>query len=105
VHEVLFSRDADMSSAFENEFAGMARNPIPLAELQQVRRKLKKEVPAALTLSQRQFLLGLVAGAPDWQLMKCTHLSQLPAIRWKLQNLAKLKKSNPTKFAQQADFY
>jgi len=48
VHEVLFSRDIDVSSAFENEFAGMARNPITLAELQQVRRKLKKELPAAL---------------------------------------------------------
>ncbi len=103
VHEVLFSRDVDMSLTFENEFAGMARNPITLAELQQVRRKLKKELPAALTPNQRQFLLGLVAGEPDWRLMKCPHLSQLPAIRWKLQNLDKLKKSNPTKFAQQAD--
>jgi predicted nucleotidyltransferase component of viral defense system len=103
VHEVLFSRDVDMSSAFENEFAGMARTPITLAELQQVRRKLKKELPAALTPNQRQFLLGLVAGEPDWQLMKCLHLSHLPAIRWKLQNLAKLKKSNLGKFTQQAE--
>ena len=92
-----------MSSAFENEFAGMARNPITLAELQQVRRKLKKELPLALTASQRKFLLGLVAGEPDWQLMKCPHLSQMPAIRWKLQNLAKLKKSNLGKFTQQAE--
>lgn len=103
VHEVLFSRDVDMSSAFENEFAGMARNPITLAELQQVRRKLKKELPIALTASQRKFLLGLVTGETDWSLMKCLHLSQLPAIRWKLQNLAKLKKSNTAKFAQQAE--
>lgn len=103
VHEVLFSRDQDMSSAFENEFVGMTRNPITLAELLEVRRKLKRELPVALTAGQRQFLLGLVVGEPDWQLMKCLHLSQLPAIRWKLQNLAKLKKSNPTKFAQQAD--
>jgi len=103
VHEVLFSRDVDMSSAFENEFAGLARNPITLAELQQVRRKLKKELPAALTASQRKFLLGLVTGEPDWQLMKCLHLSHLPAIRWKLQNLAKLQKSNPGKFTQQAE--
>jgi hypothetical protein len=103
VHEVLFSRDVDMSSAFENEFAGMARNPITLAELQQVRHKLKKELPAALTPNQRQFLLGLVADEPDWQLMKCLHLSHLPAIRWKLQNLAKLKKSNLGKFTQQAE--
>lgn len=103
VHEVLFSRDVDMSSAFENEFAGMARNPITLAELQHVRRKLKKELPIALTASQRKFLLGLVTGEPDWQLMKCPHLSQLPAIRWKLHNFAKLQKSNPGKFTQQAD--
>jgi predicted nucleotidyltransferase component of viral defense system len=103
VHEVLFSRDVDMSPAFENEFAGMARNPITLAELQQVRRKLKKELPAALTPNQRHFLLGLVAGEPDWRLMKCPHLSQLPAIRWKLQNVAKLKKSNLGKFTQQAE--
>jgi len=59
VHEVLFSRDVDISSAFENEFAGMARNPITLVELQQVRRKLKRELPIALTASQRKFLLGL----------------------------------------------
>jgi len=103
VHEVLFSRDTDMSSAFENEFVGMARNPITLAELQEVRRRLKKELPATLTPNQRQFLLGLVLGEPDWGLMKCPHLAQLPAIRWKLQNLAKLKKTNSKKFAQQAD--
>jgi hypothetical protein len=35
--------------------------------------------------------------------MNCPHLSQLSAIRWKLQNLAKLKKSNPRKFSQQAE--
>jgi hypothetical protein len=35
--------------------------------------------------------------------MKCLHLSHLPAIGWKLQNLAKLKKSNLGKFTQQAE--
>ena len=103
VHEVLFSRDQDMSAAFENEFVGMTRHPITLAELQQTRRKLKEALPAALTPNHRQFLVALVMGEPDWRLMKCPHLSQLPAIRWKLQNLARLKKSNPRKFAQQAE--
>lgn len=103
VHEVLFSRDQDMSAAFENEFVGMTRNPITLAELQQTRHKLKETLPAALTPNHRQFLLGLVMGEPDWQLMKCPHLAQLPAVRWKLQNLARLKNSNPRKFAQQAE--
>jgi hypothetical protein len=42
VHEVLFSRDQDMSAAFENEFVGMTRDPVTLAELEAVRRRLKK---------------------------------------------------------------
>jgi hypothetical protein len=84
LNEVLFSRDADMLSAFENDFAGMARNPVTLTELQRVRRKIKLELPAALMSNQRQFLLGLVAGEPNGTLMKCRHLSQLPAIKRKL---------------------
>jgi hypothetical protein len=103
VHEVLFSSDHDLSFAYEGEFLGMTRNPVTLAELQETRRRLKQEVPDALTANHRQFLLSLVTGAPDWRLMKFPHLSELPAIRWKLQNLAKLKKSNPAKFVRQAD--
>jgi len=68
-----------------------------------VRAKLKKQLPAKLTAYQWQFLIRLVSGEPDWHLMKCPHLQKLPAIQWKLQNLARLKKSNPVKFAQQAE--
>jgi hypothetical protein len=70
---VLFSNDIDLSAAFENEFVGMTRNPIALSELQKVRARLKKELPARLTDGQRRFLIGLVAGEPDWKLMKCPH--------------------------------
>jgi hypothetical protein len=90
-----------MATAFANEFVGLTRDPVALEELHQVRQRLKETLPAALTPSHRQFLLGLVAGEPDWNLMRCAHLSELPAIRWKLLNLAKLKKANPRKFAQQ----
>lgn len=33
-----------------------------------LRRRLKKELPAALRANQRQFLLGLVIGEPDWNI-------------------------------------
>ena len=58
---------------------------------------------APLTEAHKAFLLGLVAAAPDWSLMPFPHLSQLPAIQWKLQNLARLRKSNPAKFRAQAE--
>jgi len=103
VHEVLFSNDTDLSAPFENEFVGMTQKPISLADLQKVRAKLKTELPTKLTANHREFLISLVSGEPDWQLMKCPHLQKLSAIQWKLQNLARLKKANPQKFAQQAD--
>jgi predicted nucleotidyltransferase component of viral defense system len=103
IHEVLFSNDVDLSAAFDNEFVGMTRNPITLPELQKVQARLKKELPAQLTKSQWQFLIGLVSGVPDWKLMECPHLDKMPAIQWKLHNLARLKKSNPQKFAEQAE--
>ena len=103
VHEVLFSNDLDLAPAFENEFVGMTQRPISLAELQAVRAKLKRQIPAKLTAEHREFLISLVSGETDWKLMKCPHLEKLPAIQWKLQNLARLKKSNPPKFAKQTE--
>jgi len=103
VHEVLFSRPIEIAAAFENEFQGMTRDPVTLNELLAVRQQLQNDLPKALTAKQRDFLLGFVGGEPDWSLMSCPHLSEMPAIRWKLQNLAKLKKTNPGKFALQAE--
>jgi hypothetical protein len=103
IHEVLFSRDSDMTQAFENEFAGMTVEPITLATLVETRVRLRAELAAALTDAHRRFLLSLARGEPEWSLMKCPHLAKLPAIRWKLENLDKLRKSNPRKFTEQAD--
>jgi len=102
VHEVLFSRDNDMSIAFVNEFQGMSNQPVPLDDLNAIRQRLRRELPDALTTKQRRFLISLVNGAPEWDLMTCTHLSELSAIRWKLQNIEKLRKTNPNKFQSQA---
>jgi hypothetical protein len=103
VHEVLFSRDLDLKAPFEREFQGMTIATTSLAELQAARERLRRELPAALTDSHKQFLLGLVAGEPPWDTMTCRHLAALPAIQWKLANLARLKKANPGKFRQQKD--
>lgn len=103
VHEVLFANEIDITLAFANEFEGMARESVSLDELLQVRRRLFTELPAALTNDQRAFLMGLVKCEPDWSRMKCPHLQDMPAIRWKLENLTRLKQSNPEKFALQGN--
>jgi uncharacterized protein (DUF924 family) len=44
-----------------------------------------------------------VRAEPDWTLMPFDHLKDLPAIRWKLLNLEKLRTANKSRFELQAD--
>ena len=103
VHEVLFGNQQDISAAYENEFRGMTTEGIDLSALLETRDRLWAELPATLSADQKQFLLGLVAAEPDWNLMNCAHLSELPAIRWKMRNLETLKASNREKFKAQQE--
>lgn len=103
VHEVLFANEISIESAFLNEFRGMTREPVELTKLLEARRQLFAEVPARLSRSRKEFLLGLVGGVPDWSLMPFGHLSEMPAIRWKLANLERLRESNPDKFTFQSE--
>jgi len=103
VHEVLFGNEVEISAAFTNEFAGMTSDAVTLNALLAVRRRLLAELPAMLTVNQRAFLSGLVRGEPEWTLMECGHLAEMPAIRWKLENIWKLKKANSKKFQAQAE--
>jgi hypothetical protein len=102
MHEVLFSRDHDMRVVFENEFQGMTRDPVSLARLERTRSRLRKELLGSLTAAHRRFLLSILECEPEWDLIQFAHLKDMPALRWKIQNLTKLKSANPKKFQQQA---
>ena len=103
MHEVLFASEVDLESAYENEFQGMTSAPVALSDLIEVRRRLFEDLPRALTSSQRNFLMSLIQAEPKWELMSCSHLRELPAIKWKLINLERLRSSNSGKFEQQAN--
>jgi len=103
VHEVLFASEVDIESAYENEFQGMTSDPVAFVDLIEVRRRLFSELPRALTSAHRSFLLSLVKAQPQYELMSCSHLRELPALKWKLRNLERLRSSNPEKFAAQAN--
>ena len=75
VHEVLGSRDIDLARPFDNEFAGMEREPVSLGVLEEARIRLRRELAVALTADHKRFLIGLVAGQPPWEAMQCRHLA------------------------------
>ena len=101
MHEVLFPNELFIDEIFDSEFVGMTNVAITLDDLKSTRSRLLNELPKALTVDHRSFLLSLVKAEPDWSLAPFENLQQLPAIRWKLENLASLRKKNPVKFQQQ----
>jgi hypothetical protein len=44
-----------------------------------------------------------VAAAPQWELLGVPHVAELPAVRWKLENLERLRQEDPAKFRLQHD--
>ena len=102
VHEVLFPSLRDIRQEFEHNFAGMTAEPVELDALLAARERMVRELQQGITADERRFLLSLVAGEPEWPLLGVQHLEQLPGLRWKLQNLERLQKSNAKKFADQS---
>lgn len=91
--ELLAPRVKSLRDSFDREFAGMARDPVALAALEETQAALPGLLRSSLSLSERQFLLSIKRGEPDWSLLPIPHLSELPALRWKLVNIETLKQS------------
>lgn len=103
VHEVLFPTLRDIRLDYEQNFVGMTTDPVTLDALLAARERVLHELQHGLDINERQFLLSLVRATPDWSLLEISHLDQLSAIRWKLQNLQRLQASNPKKLSEQSD--
>ncbi|WP_350030118.1 hypothetical protein [Caballeronia sp. AZ7_KS35] len=80
----------------------MTVDPVSLDILRDVQTRLHHDLPRNLTPEQRKFLISLVQLEYEWPLMGYDHLRDLPAIRWKIENLRKLRSRDPAGFAQQA---
>ncbi len=103
MHEVLFNNEKDIASEYATHFVGMPREDVSLEVLLDTRTRLFSEIRSRLEQRHKEFLLSLAAAEPDWSLINIAHLKDMPATRWKLQNLQKLKLQNSKKFADQIE--
>jgi hypothetical protein len=91
--ELLAPRARPLHETFDREFAGMTREPVAVEALESAQRELPALLRSSLTEDERRFLLSIKRGEPDWSLLPMPHLAGLPALRWKLANIEKLKQS------------
>jgi predicted nucleotidyltransferase component of viral defense system len=97
-HEVLQPHLKDIKQAFAQEFVGMTIEETSLDVLIAARAQLISEIRSHLDERAMRFVLSFHELKPDWALLETPDISNLPAIRWKLMNLALLQAKQPEKY-------
>jgi len=95
--EVLAPQRRDISVEYRRGFEGMVERPVSLDELLKVREDLIAEIVGKMPEQHKQFLVSVKKGEPDWSLLDLPDAKDLPAVRWKLENLAKLSAEKRSK--------
>lgn len=90
----------DQTEALENQFEGMSDTPFSYADYETARHNLIQLVNNSLTVIDKEFLLSFENGEPDWTKCCAGDLSGYPSVKWKQQNISRLKKDNPQKHRQ-----
>lgn len=88
--EVLAPQRLDISAEYRRGFEGMVEDRVTLDELLQTRDDLIQEIIDEMPEQHRRFLISVKRGEPDWDLLDLPRAKDLPAVRWKLHNLAQL---------------
>jgi len=100
INELLSPILKDQKSAFDNQFAGMTSVEFSYDDFENTRAVLIDTIQKRLTDDEKKFLLSFEMGEPDWKLFPHSVLKDLPAIKWKLLNIKKVKNDNPKKHEQ-----
>jgi predicted nucleotidyltransferase component of viral defense system len=92
--ELLEPIPQEIGPLYRAEFEGMTYKPVSLEQLQKTLKTMVRKIHAAITDADRNFLLALKRGTPDWQTFALPEAERLPAIQWKILNLERM---NPAK--------
>ena len=90
--EVIAPTLKNIESAYKHGFEGMPREPVSLAELTAARDELIDAIVGDMPSDHRKFLISFERGKPDWNLLGLPGAAELPAVRFRQQNLDKLPK-------------
>jgi predicted nucleotidyltransferase component of viral defense system len=88
--ELLAPRLQDIGQLYADQFIGMTRSEVSLGDLLQIQQNLAKTLVRTLDDDEKQFLVSVKRGKPEWDGLGIDHLAQLPAIQWKLINIRKM---------------
>ncbi|MGJ4973109.1 nucleotidyl transferase AbiEii/AbiGii toxin family protein [Bradyrhizobium sp. HKCCYLRH1073] len=88
--EVLGSSAKNISDEFLHGFQGMTNEAVSKDELLAARAALIQAIVDEMPDDHRKFLIAFERGEPDWDLLGVPAAPDLPAVKWRQQNLNKL---------------
>ncbi|HXZ01048.1 MAG TPA: nucleotidyl transferase AbiEii/AbiGii toxin family protein [Stellaceae bacterium] len=88
--EVLAAARKTIDGEFRRGFEGMTAEPVTLDQLLVAREALIADIVGIMPEPHRRFLLAFERGEPAWPLLGVAGAANLPAVRWRQQNLDKL---------------
>ena len=101
IHESFAPSLIDQHDALVNQFDGMSDIPFTYEEFEQTRDELIRKVNALVTPEDKSFLLSFESAEPDWEHFEFGYFQDYPSVKWKFQNLLKLKSQNPAKLKEE----
>ena len=88
--EVLACSRKPLDKLFKTDFEGMTDELVTVAALAEAREDLVREIVGKMPAAHKSFLLSFERGEPDWALLGVAAAANLPAIKWRQQNLDSL---------------
>lgn len=98
--ELLAPQVQDIAAQYHAELEGMVGVAVGLDQLRETLPELVRVIHTAMTDADKRFLLALKRGDQDWRNFALPEAARLPAIQWKILNLARMQ---PAKRRQAAD--
>jgi predicted nucleotidyltransferase component of viral defense system len=100
MHELLAPNLLDQRAVYNSEFVGMENKNVSYAELEKARVNLLGILKNRLSNDDKEFILSVHQGKPKWAKIGLDNRDDLPGIKWKLLNIAKMDKD---KYSQELE--
>lgn len=97
MNELLTPTVMDQRRVFEREFEDITTVSVDYDDLKGILPALVRAIKAGLTKDEKEFLVSIKEGTPQWDLLGVEGVDKLPAIHWKVQNIQKIDKAKRLK--------
>ncbi len=80
----------ELAEEFARGLAGMVDTPVSVSHLERTREEMIAEAVGGMPEEHRRFLVSFETGAPNRSLLAVAGARRLPAVRWRMMNVARL---------------